>query len=741
VSFAESKLRPPPLREGSVPRVALLDALRPAALPTVALLAAPAGYGKTTLLAEIAARSGRRPFAWLTIDEEDNDPGRLVAALRAALVRAGSLDDSALELGAKPAARAAQRLAAAVGAGGAVELTLDDLHLLSSERSIGVIQTVAAHLPPRSRLLLAGRAKPPDALGEPREGRRVLELGREDLRMSQDEADVLFRRAGVDVADGELPGVVERMEGWPTGLYLAALVLETDGGAAAAFDGSDRFVTEYFREECLSVLEDEDVRFLERASVLDRLSGALCDRALRVSGSATRLKRLSRSSLFLIPLAVGRSRTYRLHSALRDALRGELQRREPGVLQAIAARAADWATRQGDDEQAVVYAWGAGRDEDFATLIERAAPALYHTGGLATIERWLTWPGEPLFAQHPPLALWRALVYLLRGRDDEALRWLDFAAQARADAGAPIDGTPLTAWRALILAAMCRSGLEGMRADAGLAVETVGDDSHWRPSALLLLGVTHVLAGDTSAAFEVLSEAQTTAAISGAKDTFCVALAERAMLEAAEGRWTTADAFAMNARSVVQESGLEDYPTSALTYAASARSAVQRSDWVRARTDVERTTQLLPMLTSALPWLAVQVRLELARTRLELSEHDAASAVLGEAEELLARGLDLGTLGGRVEALRRELDKGSRPDDRWEHLTPAELRLLPLLTTHLSFREIAEILHISRNTVKTQAICVYRKLGVSSRSAAIERASELGLVEKPEVLGVSRENR
>ena len=140
------------------------------------------------------------------------------------------------------------------------------------------------------------------------------------------------------------------------------------------------------------------------------------------------------------------------------------------------------------------------------------------------------------------------------------------------------------------------------------------------------------------------------------------------------------------------------------------------------------------MLTAALPWLAVQVRIELARTRLELSEHDAASAVLAEAEKLLAGGLDLGMLGAQVEELRRELDKGARPDERWEHLTPAELRLLPLLTTHLSFREIAEILGISRNTVKTQAICVYRKLGVSSRSDAIERASELGLVERPDVL-------
>jgi LuxR family transcriptional regulator, maltose regulon positive regulatory protein len=742
-AFADSNVRPPPVREGSVPRTALLETLRAAPPPTVALIAAPAGYGKTTLLAQVAAGAGQKPLAWLTVDEQDDDPRRLVRALGAALVEAGSLAASTLEelvRSRAPAVVAAKRLAAAVAAGGPVGLVIDDLHCLSSERSIEVIRTLAAGLPPRSRLLIAGRAHPPGSLAELDDGARVLDLGHEDLRMSEEEARLLFMRTRVDVPEDDLPGLVERMEGWPTGLYLAALVLETEPGAVGSFDGSDRFVTEYFREECLSGFDDEDVRFLEHASVLERLSGALCDSALRVSGSASRLKRLARSTLFLIPQAGGRTRTYRLHAALRDSLRGELQRREPGIARAIAARAADWAIRRADDEQAVGYAWNAGRDEQFATLIERSAPALYHDGGLATIEQWLAWPAEPVFAEHPPLSLWRALVTLLRGHDDEALRWLDLAGQAPPDADGSIDGTPLEGWRALILAALCRSGLEQMRADAKAALDTL-DTSPWRPAALLLLGVTHVLAGETGPAGEVLSEAQTAAAIAGMKDTFCVALAERALLEAAAGRWTTAEALATNARSVVQEARLDDYATSAVTYVASARSAVQHSDWVRARTDVERTVRLLPMLTSALPWLAVQVRLELARTRLELSEHEAASAVLGEAEELLAGGLDLGKVGAGVEELRRELDRGAKPDDRWEHLTPAELRLLPLLTTHLSFREIAEILGISRNTVKTQAICVYRKLGVSSRSDAIERASELGLVEKPEVLELAREDR
>jgi LuxR family maltose regulon positive regulatory protein len=727
-----------------VPRSALLEALRATALPTVALIIAPAGYGKTTLLAEVAAGSKRKPFAWVTVDDRDNDPARMLSSLAGALVGNGGLHGDTLERLGKPRASfsvSARRLGSALSNAGPVGLALDDLQLLTSERSIEVIEILAAHLPPRSRLLLASRSPLPDALALPRDGARLLELGREDLQMSEDEARLLFRSAGLDAPDDELVALVERMEGWPAGLYLAALVLMTEGQALSSFDGSDRFVRDYFREECLSRLDDEDVGFLERASLLDELSGALCNSAFRVSGSATRLKRLARSDLFVVPMPGGKSRLYRLHTPFRDALRAELQRREPGLAQSIAGRAADWSARHGEFGHAVSYAWAAGRYDDFAALIETSALSLYHAGGLARIEQWLTWPGERLLAQHPGLAVWRAFVSALRGQDEDALRWLELACQPTVDPEASREGTPLEAWCALVRSAMCRSGLEHMRADAAHSLDLLDADSQWRSAALLLLAMSHLIAGELGRAEEVLSEAQTAAAISGAKDTFCVALAERALLEADAGRWNTAEAFATSARSVLHESNLGDYPTSSLTYAASARSAVHRSDWVRARTDVERTDRLLPMLTLALPWLAVQVRLELARVQLELSEHRAASALLAEAEELLARGPDLGTLGAKAAGLRFGLDKGSRPDDPWEHLTPAELRLLPILTTNLSFREIAEILKISRNTVKTQAICVYRKLGVSSRSAAIERASELGLVEKPEVLELSRANR
>ena len=172
---------------------------------------------------------------------------------------------------------------------------------------------------------------------------------------------------------------------------------------------------------------------------------------------------------------------------------------------------------------------------------------------------------------------------------------------------------------------------------------------------------------------------------------------------------------------------------------ASAHAAQQRGDWVRTRADLDRVERLLPALSDAFPWLGGQVRIGAARVRLGLSDPDGASALVAGLDGLLARGRDLGTLRRQAREFSLELESRARPQrGDWEHLTRAERRLLPLLTTHLTFKEIAEHLNVSRNTVKTQAICTYRKLGASSRSEAIRRAVELGLMERSDVLDTFR---
>ncbi len=724
-----AKLRPRPAREGTISRSSLVERLRPVALPTVATIAAPAGYGKTALLTEVAARAGH-PIAWVTVDEADDDPVVFLSAVATALEAVGL--DPAVRAGlGRPRASfpaALTRLGRSLRTLEPVDIAIDDLHHLASEGSRAVVATLAASLPARSLLLLAGRRRI-----EIRKAGRLLELGIDDLRMSEAEASLLLHGAGVTAGADEVAALTARTEGWPAGLYLAALVNQTEGQPLAEFTGSDRFVTDYFGAECLAELGEDDIGFLARASVLDTVSGPICDSVLESPRSAARLERLAGSLLFIQPLDAAGPVSYRFQSMFREALRAELRQGEPGLDQVLAARASGWCEEHGDPERAVSYAWAARDRERFATLVEEWAMTLSHGGSLATIARWLAWPDEPLLLRHPVLAVWGSLIATFRGQKDDALRWLEIAEQSHVEAAGAQGSPSLRPLIAIVRATMCPSSLDEMAADAAIAVDALADDNPWRPLALLLLGTSRLLAGDAAQADEVLTEAHRAAAVAGAPETVSLALAERSLLEASEGRWDTAEALATMARATLQDSHLDDYATGALTYATSARSAVRHNDWVRARTDLERATAFLPRLTAAAPWLAVQVRLEIARTQLELSDHDEASATLAEAEELLAAGPDLGTLRTQAAELRRELG-GTKPDESWGHLTPAELRLLPLLTTHLSFRELAEVLHISRNTVKTQAICVYRKLGVSSRSAAIERASELGLVEKPDIL-------
>ena len=605
------------------------------------------------------------------------------------------------------------RLRRTLRAGPPIRIVLDDLQTLENARCLELVQTLASHLPPRGQLLLASRT--PIALDR---HERLIELGAGDLRMSADEAALLLRGAGVNAPGEVVAALTARLEGWPTGLFLAALAHQVEGQDLSSFGGADRYVHDYFREECLAGLDEKDVRFLERASVLERLTARLCDRTLRTRGSAERLERLSRATAFLIPLDEG---VYRLHQAFREMLQAELHRAEPETPKLLTARAAEWCAEHGEAEAGARYAWTAGRPDRYAELAEQAATGLYHSGGLDTLERLLAEPGEQLVPRHPELAAWGAIVHALRGRADDAVRLVEIGEEMSA-------GTH-TARLAAVRSALCQEGGAQMATDAAAALKSPS-----RPSALLLLGVARLLAGEGANAAETLAEAAAEATLAGRTDTACLALAECAGLAALDGNWDDVELLIDKARTAIREASLDDYPTSALTYATSARAAVHASDWVRARADAGQATRSLPMLTGALPWLAVQVRLELAQVHADLSDHETAAAMLAGAEAILGATDGLGVLHDQADRLRQEIADATRGREAPGQLTPAERRLLPLLTTYLSFREIAETLDVSRNTVKTQAICVYRKLGVSSRSAAIDRASELGLVDRPEAL-------
>jgi LuxR family transcriptional regulator, maltose regulon positive regulatory protein len=348
----ESKLRRPWLRPGIVARAALVDRLLASHRVPVVSVVAPAGYGKTTLLSQWAEQRGRT--AWVSLDERDNDPEILLACAAAALDRVEGIDPALLRTrwlgGPSIAATAVTRLAGAMSAmTEPVALVLDHLEQVSNQDCRDAIAELALHLPVGSQLAIATRSAPPLPMARLRAARDLVEVGADDLAMDASEACVLLEAAGVQIDDADQGQLIERTEGWPVGLYLAALAIKAGGpeeNAGLRFSGDDRLMVDYLRSELLSRLSEGEVSFLTRTSVLERMCGPLCDSVLGASGSAARLAALEGSNLLLVALD-RRAEWYRYHHLLQDLLGAELRRREPEVVPQLHLRAATWYEANG----------------------------------------------------------------------------------------------------------------------------------------------------------------------------------------------------------------------------------------------------------------------------------------------------------------------------------------------------------------------------------------------------------
>lgn len=731
----QAKLRPPPSPPATVSRPGLINRLRASAAPIV-LVAAPPGYGKTTLLSHWIERDDR-PSAWVSLDEQDDDPAVLLSYVAASLDRALGGELSNLEA---PDARLWSSmlswLAAALSASEQpIIVVLDRADAIVSRDAIRAVCVLADHLPRGSALALACRNAPGFPTARFRANGRLFELGADDLAMSVSEARVLLRRAGARLSDEQAADLAWRTEGWPAGLYLSALSAEEAGTsleAGAAGRAHDRFIVDYLRLEVLSMLSEAEMTLLTRSSVLERFSRSLCAAVLGPSDDPRALEQLETSGCFLVPLD-DQPGWYRFRRPFHDVLRAELERREPTAVPALASRAADWCEGHGMPEEAIGYAHAAGDTDRVARLVSALWFTAFDSGGMTTLARWLDWLDDDVVLERfPAVAVARAWMGALTGRETEATCLLDVASRNAGDAGGNGRSGSIAPLVALVRAAMFREGVAEMKADAQLAVRELAPRSPCRPTALLLLGISHLLAGDEDEAGAILAEVTEQSSLPGGAVAGATALAERALLAIARGDDAAGETLANQARRAIRDAGAAEYPTSSLVHAATAESAVRRGDLASVRHELARATELLSRLGDAIPWLSAQIRLELARVRLAIADEVGARADLAQVEALLRRRPRLETLAEDARGLRRRTSASGRGDARRTvSLTSAELRLIPLLSTHLSFREIGERLFVSRNTVKTQSISVYRKLGVSSRSEAIARATELGLVSEP----------
>jgi LuxR family maltose regulon positive regulatory protein len=433
-----TKLFVPRPRTPLVPRAHLVDLLQQGLARSLTLVSAPAGFGKTTLLAQWLAQSDL-PVAWLSLDAEDNDPAHFLSYLIAALQTLDAqLGTTALALLRTPLLASPEAVLAVLIS----ELTdrrprefalvLDDYHVIGSEPIQRGMTFLLEHLPPQLHLILATRADPPLPLARLRAHGHLTEVRTADLRFGGAEVEVFLKEAmGLDLSPEAMTTLEQRTEGWIAGLQLAALSLQGRSDVSAflaAFSGSHHYVLDYLSEEVLARQPSQVQTFLLHTCLLERLSGSLCDCVTEQGGSQAMLERLERANLFVVALDDERG-WYRYHHLFAQVLRSHLQQREPTLLPVLHHRASAWYEQHNLPTEAVQHALAVPDAELAARLIEPIALRVAFQGHLSTVLGWLHALPEELMHTHPLLCVSHALLLAVTNQLEAAEARLQEAEQ------------------------------------------------------------------------------------------------------------------------------------------------------------------------------------------------------------------------------------------------------------------------------------------------------------------------
>lgn len=678
-----------------VPRPRLVRMLSEADARPLSVLVAPAGYGKTTLLAEWSEHDDR-PFAWVTFDERDNDPRRLLTGVRRAI-------------------------AVAVGRDGGhtpFVLVLDDVHALHERMALAAVAAVANDLPPQAALAVASRTQPQLPVARMRAERSITELGPRELAMTRAETAAMLKAEHHDLGRDGVELLLGRTEGWPAALSLAAVFLDERGAAAlAGFNGADRLVAQYVRDEVLSAVPAEQLEFMLRTCVADTLTAPLCDTLAGRPGSAPMLAELARTGL-VVPLDRSDER-FRYHRLVAETLHAELHASAPECEPELHRLASRWHRRAGDVDRAIDHALRAGDVAAAGRLVWDNLAPLVAAGTTSTAEHWLGRFTQGEIAEHATLALTAAGCALLRGQGETAAHWTAAAAAARSSAPALQLGV-----------AILRSALAGAPAESMSDVDAAQPgDAAARSLCSLVDGTARQLEGDREGAAKALENGARGAAVC-APLLHALCLAQLAVLALDQDDWEAAAAPVTRARAQVDRYSLADHAPMALVFAVSALVRARRGRMDVAQSDLSKAVRLQSEFVDIAPGIEAEVSLLVARAALRLSDVNLAREQRAAASRLLRRLPDAILLHRWAADLTAQIDAFA-PAGQAAHevITAAELRTLQYLPTHLSFREIGELTYVSGNTVKTQANAIYRKLGVSSRSEAVEQARGCGLLD------------
>jgi LuxR family maltose regulon positive regulatory protein len=720
----------------------LLELLRNALDCKVTVLSAPTGYGKTTLLAHWRqVEEANLPFAWVSLDEQDNDPVRMwrhiVEALRRVVPEEEGFGADVLvgisAVGQRFVGITLPTLINEIAElPHQIVLVLDDYQFVTGEDAHESLAYFVEHLPGNAHLVISSRTDPPLPLGRLRARGEMNEIRTEQLAFSEEEAECLVNeKMELDIGPDDLCVLLERTEGWPAGLYLACLSLHNKVDKHAfieTFRGSNRYIVGLLGEEVLAALTEEVRQFLLQTSVLRMMTGPLCDAVTGRQGSDKLLRELTRSNLFVVSLDE-EGEWYRYHHLFSELLLYELKGSRPDLEPILRKRASVWLEGAGYFEGAIRQATEAADYERVGLLIARHWYGYVVAGQAATVQRWLEYLPEERITNDAALALVKAWICALGGRREESARFLALAESIPYEGPLP-DGTTsvesgVTVLRATFGYGGVRSIVEAARRAAELEP---GGSSPWAALVRFALGSGLYLSGETSQARKPLEEALVLTE-DGQPLVRIVTLSFLAFVATDEGHLEEAESRARAAHALVERLRLYRIPQTSLASIALGRALAERGRLVEAQKELESGLSARRRLPDLSPWPTLIGLLALAPVRTALGDRAGSRAALAEARAILEAFPDAGIFSELLERQERMLRARKPREGQLDgELTQRELDVLRLLGSELSTRQVAQSLYVAPSTVRTQVKSIYRKLGVSSRGQALDEAHARGLI-------------
>ena len=730
----EAKLRSPGLRSAIVPRPRLVERFAASDAP-IGVVVAPPGFGKTTVLLQWQLFS-KGPFAWLSLDDGDNDPLVFWSCLVASIARvvpgfASSVVPSLSSVGGLALDAVVARILNELEAlDQHIALVLDDYQLIRSRECHETLALFLERLPSTLQLIISTRSDPSLPMARWRANGRVSELRAADLAFTDTEAAEALNHAwGLDLSAESVAVLHQRTEGWPAGLYLACLSLRGSSDPAAFvadFGGGTRLVVDYLIEVVLEQQSDERGKFLLETSVLEGLCGSLCDAVTGRNDSASVLSRLEHENLFLVALD-DRREWFRYHHLFAEALNEELGRRYRERRPMLHRQAGAWFEDRGDVGQAIRHAFAGGDFDAAARLVATHWFELVNLGRLATVCGWVETFPRPIVDADARLLLVEGWISGFQGDGEGGLHALSAARRVGYEGKLPDGSGTVEEGAALIRATFPWSDVGAMLSAARSAHARERErESVWEAVAALDLGWALILAGESAEAREPLMRA---VALASRSEQWVAAGDARSLLAEASvavGDLGPAEAWIADALEMATRYGFADLPSVGSYHVTAGTIHARRGDYEEADRLISVGLEQMRGLWE--PLHVAQALLSLASVRQALGARAEARAMIAEARALIEACHDPGILSERLKRATRALVPAYRRADQGTKLTEREVEVLRVLAAGATEREAAASLYVSHSTIHFHTKSIYFKLGCSSRAQAVARARQLGLI-------------